>query len=78
MIFFYHISLQDEHGKTISSFTFQKIQYFFDYEEKKRFEPVTFPINEQFSYYQNSKGFQEEDEVKIVQKKYSPNKYIYI
>lgn len=66
--------LKDEHGKQISSFLFQKIQYFYDYEEKKCFQPVTFPINEQFSYYQNSKGFQEEEDVQIVQRKYSANK----
>ena len=60
--------------KDIISFTFQKIQYFYDEEEKKRFQPVTFPINEQFSFYQNSKGFQDEGDVKVVCRKYGPNK----
>lgn len=64
----------DEKGNNVISFTFQKIQYFYDAEEKKTFIPVTYPINEQFSFYQNSKGFQEEEEVKIIQRKYGLNK----
>ena len=60
----------------MTSFLFQKIQYFYDAEEKKSFKPISYPTNEQFSYYQNSKGFQEEEEVTIMQRKYGLNKYL--
>ena len=60
----------------MTSFLFQKIQYFYDAEEKKTFKPISYPTNEQFSYYQNSKGFQVEDEVTIMQRKYGLNKYL--
>lgn len=65
---------KDDNSKDIISFTFQKIQYFYEEDEKKRFQSVTFPTNEQFSFYQNSKGFQEEEDVKVVSRKYGPNR----
>lgn len=65
---------RDEDSKESISFIFQKIQYFYDGGEKKVFLPVSFPINEQFSFYQNSKGFQEEEDVRIVSLKYGANK----
>jgi len=63
-----------DHGKDKISFTFQKIRYFYDADEKKTFESASYPVCEQFSYYQNSKGFQEEENVQIVQRKYGLNK----
>ena len=72
------LSFQDENNKDVVSFIFQKIRYIYDFEERNMFLPITYPINEQFAYYQNSKGYQEEDDVKITQRKYGPNKYVYI
>ena len=60
-------------GEPVISFIFQKITYFYDSEEKKRFYPVSFPTSEQLSFYQNSKGYQEEDEVKVAVRKYGEN-----
>ncbi|XP_065647295.1 endoplasmic reticulum transmembrane helix translocase isoform X2 [Hydra vulgaris] len=65
---------KDESNKDVVSFIFQRICYIYDFEERNTFLPITYPISEQFSYYQNSKGYQEEEDVKVVQRKFGYNK----
>ncbi|XP_078489666.1 endoplasmic reticulum transmembrane helix translocase [Ciona intestinalis] len=52
---------------------FQKVIYVYDHEEKKRFEAISFPVEERFQYYQNCKGFQTEEEYEVAQQIYGKN-----
>ncbi|XP_005991859.1 manganese-transporting ATPase 13A1 [Latimeria chalumnae] len=63
-----------EDGQEVISFEFQKIKYCYDAQEKKQFVPVAFPVEYPLSHYQNSKGYQEEAEIKATEKKYGINK----
>ncbi|XP_018428588.1 PREDICTED: manganese-transporting ATPase 13A1 [Nanorana parkeri] len=65
---------KNEEGKETLSFEFQKIKYSYDAEEKKRFFPVVFPLERPLSYYQSSKGYLEEADIKAAEKKYGVNK----
>lgn len=60
-------------GQEVIWFKFQKAKYIYDSEEKKTFCPVYFPINETFEYYQNWKGYQEEDVLIKTRSKYGAN-----
>ncbi|XP_028679762.2 manganese-transporting ATPase 13A1 [Erpetoichthys calabaricus] len=64
----------DEDGREVISFEFQKIRYWYDCDEKNRFIPVAFPVDQSFGYYQNWKGYQEEAELRMAEKKYGNNK----
>ncbi|XP_004705288.2 endoplasmic reticulum transmembrane helix translocase [Echinops telfairi] len=64
---------EDEEGREVLSFEFQKITYSYDGLEKKQFLPVAFPVGHTFAYYQGSRGFQEEAEIRAAEKKYGSN-----
>ncbi|XP_064453266.1 endoplasmic reticulum transmembrane helix translocase isoform X3 [Mirounga angustirostris] len=65
---------EGEDGQEVLSFEFQKIKYSYDALEKKRFLPVAFPVGNAFSYYQSSRGFQEDSEIRAAEKKFGSNK----
>ncbi|KAJ6652981.1 hypothetical protein lerEdw1_010250 [Lerista edwardsae] len=65
---------QGEDGQEILSFEFQKIKYFYELNEKKKFLPVAFPVEYPLQYYQNARGYQEDKEIKAAEKKYGTNK----
>ncbi|KAM4749450.1 endoplasmic reticulum transmembrane helix translocase isoform 2-T2 [Rhinophrynus dorsalis] len=65
---------KQEGGQETLSFEFQKIKYSYDSEEKKCFYPVTFPVARPMSFYQNTKGYVEEADIKVAEKKYGTNK----
>nr|XP_020634904.1 manganese-transporting ATPase 13A1 [Pogona vitticeps] len=65
---------QDENGQEVLSFEFQKIKYFYEPNEKKKFLPVAFPVEHPLQYYQNARGYQEDKEIKTAEKKYGMNK----
>ncbi|KAM7143680.1 endoplasmic reticulum transmembrane helix translocase isoform 2-T2 [Molossus nigricans] len=65
---------EGEDGQEVLSFEFQKIKYSYDAQEKKRFLPVAFPVRNTFSYYQSSRGFQEDSEIRAAEKKFGSNK----
>ena len=67
--------MQDVFGKVIW-FEFQKLKYLYDKDEKKEFVEIDFPVDHTFKYYQESKGYQEEDDVTIAIRKYGANKYV--
>ncbi|MEQ2168473.1 hypothetical protein GOODEAATRI_014792 [Goodea atripinnis] len=52
----------------------QKIRYIFDYGEKKCFFPVAFPINYPMGYFQSWRGYQEETELRVAEKRYGTNR----
>ncbi len=63
LLLFFIITKIDETGKEDLWFNFQKSKYLYDAEEKKRFEPVAFPVDLPLKDYQNWKGFQEDEDV---------------
>ncbi|XP_008154566.2 endoplasmic reticulum transmembrane helix translocase isoform X1 [Eptesicus fuscus] len=65
---------EGEDGQEVLSFEFQKIKYSYDAQEKKRFLPVAFPVGNSFSYYQSSRGFQEDSDIRAAEKKFGSNK----
>lgn len=71
-----HLLLQGEDGQEVLSFEFQKIKYSYDALEKKRFLPAAFPVGNTFSFYQSSRGFQEEAEIRAAEKKFGSNKCV--
>ena len=54
-------------------FVFQKTKYLYDSEEKKRFQPVAFPVDLTIRQYMECKGYQEDD-LKVAEDKYGKNK----
>ncbi|KAG8129711.1 putative Cation-transporting ATPase protein [Naja naja] len=65
---------QGEDGEEVLSFEFQKIKYFCELSESKKFLPVAFPVEHPLQYYQNARGYQEDKEIKAAEKKYGTNK----
>ncbi|NXU34466.1 AT131 ATPase, partial [Drymodes brunneopygia] len=65
---------QDESGQEALSFEFQKIKYSYEIHGKKQFLPVAFPVELPLGFYQNSRGFQEEQEIREAERKYGNNK----
>ncbi|XP_062965707.1 endoplasmic reticulum transmembrane helix translocase isoform X4 [Cynocephalus volans] len=65
---------EGEDGLEVLSFEFQKIKYSYDALEKKQFLPVAFPVGNTFSYYQSTRGFQEDSEIRAAEKKFGSNK----
>ncbi|XP_060037876.1 endoplasmic reticulum transmembrane helix translocase isoform X3 [Erinaceus europaeus] len=65
---------EGEDGQEVLSFEFQKIKYSYDALEKKCFLPAAFPVGNTFSFYQSSRGFQEEAEIRAAEKKFGSNK----
>ncbi|XP_039206296.1 manganese-transporting ATPase 13A1 isoform X4 [Crotalus tigris] len=65
---------QGEDGQEVLSFEFQKIKYFCELSESKKFLPVAFPVEHPLQYYQNARGYQEDKEIKAAEKKYGTNK----
>uniref|UniRef100_A0A8C3AKT3 Endoplasmic reticulum transmembrane helix translocase n=1 Tax=Cyclopterus lumpus TaxID=8103 RepID=A0A8C3AKT3_CYCLU len=65
---------KDENGDGILSLEFQKIRYIFDHEEKKRFLPIAFPINNPMGNFQSWRGYQEEAELRAAEKRYGTNR----
>ncbi|XP_064615938.1 endoplasmic reticulum transmembrane helix translocase-like [Liolophura sinensis] len=54
-------------------FLFQKTRYKFDFEEKKQFVPLEFPVDLKIQTYMEWKGFQEESDIKAAEKKFGKN-----
>lgn len=54
-------------------FTFQKTKYIYDAEEKKRFQPLNFPIDLTIRQFMEWKGYPDENEIKISEQKYGKN-----
>ena len=70
--------LQDPNtGKENVSFTFQKMRYTYDCEEKKRFEAIQYPIDWTFKQYCEWKGYQEDDDLKAAETKYGVNRLVH-
>ncbi|XP_053319363.1 endoplasmic reticulum transmembrane helix translocase [Spea bombifrons] len=65
---------KQEDGQETIFFEFQKIKYSYDAEEKKAFFPVVFPVERPLAYYQSAKGYLEEADIKVAEKKYGTNK----
>ncbi|XP_029814504.1 manganese-transporting ATPase 13A1 [Manacus vitellinus] len=65
---------QGEDGEEALSFEFQKIKYSYETNGKRQFLPVAFPVEYPLSYYQNSRGYQEDKEIRAAEKKYGTNK----
>ena len=55
---------------------FQKMRYMYEGEEKKRFEMTRFPVDWTFGQYMQWKGYQEEEEVKVAERKYGKNRLL--
>ncbi|XP_075909138.1 endoplasmic reticulum transmembrane helix translocase [Petromyzon marinus] len=55
------------------AFEFQKIKYVYEGREKRRFQPVAFPVALALSDYQSARGFQEE-EAAAAERTYGKNK----
>ncbi|MGH0180012.1 UNVERIFIED_CONTAM: hypothetical protein FKN15_003071 [Acipenser sinensis] len=68
--------VNDEGGREVISFEFQKLRYWYDGEERKRFVPVAFPVEQPFGFFHTWKGYQEESELRTAEKKYGMNKYV--
>ncbi|MGH0126111.1 UNVERIFIED_CONTAM: hypothetical protein FKN15_037292 [Acipenser sinensis] len=64
---------KDEVGREVISFEFQKLRYWYDGEERKRFVPVAFPVEQPFGFFHTWKGYQEESELRTAEKKYGMN-----
>ncbi|NXB96043.1 AT131 ATPase, partial [Vidua chalybeata] len=64
---------QGEDGLEALSFEFQKIKYSYEIHGKKQFLPVAFPVEHPLGFYQNSRGFQEEQEIREAERKYGNN-----
>ncbi|TRZ05297.1 hypothetical protein HGM15179_021810, partial [Zosterops borbonicus] len=62
-----------EDGQESLSFEFQKIKYSYEIHGKKQFLPVAFPVENPLGFYQNSRGFQEEQEIREAERKYGNN-----
>eukprot|EP00112_Aurelia_sp_Birch-Aquarium-sp1_P014323 Seg3082.2 transcript_id=Seg3082.2/GoldUCD/mRNA.D3Y31 product="Manganese-transporting ATPase 13A1" protein_id=Seg3082.2/GoldUCD/D3Y31 len=65
---------EEEPTGSIIWFEFQKHKFLYDREEKKEFRLLDFPVDHSFKFYQESKGYSDEDDVKIAQRKYGLNK----
>ncbi|CAI5764980.1 manganese-transporting ATPase 13A1 [Podarcis lilfordi] len=65
---------QGEDGQEVLSFEFQKIKYFYELNERKKFLPVLFPVEHPLQFYQNARGYQEDKEIKAAEKTYGTNK----
>ncbi|MGH0154349.1 UNVERIFIED_CONTAM: hypothetical protein FKN15_029008 [Acipenser sinensis] len=65
---------KDEVGREVISFEFQKLRYWYDGEERKRFVPVAFPVEQPFGFFHTWKGYHEESELRTAEKKYGMNK----
>ncbi|XP_060069748.1 endoplasmic reticulum transmembrane helix translocase-like [Ylistrum balloti] len=57
----------------VLSFYFQKMHYVYDREEKKQFIQVKFPTDRTVGYYSEWRGYQEDSNVKEVEKIYGRN-----
>ncbi|XP_064649673.1 endoplasmic reticulum transmembrane helix translocase-like [Lineus longissimus] len=68
----YH-DVDEETKKERPWFTFQKTKYLYDAEEKKQFEPVKFPVDLSMKQYTEWKGYQEDSEVAVAERKYGNN-----
>ncbi|OWK50139.1 Manganese-transporting ATPase 13A1 [Lonchura striata] len=66
--------VRGEDGLEALSFEFQKIKYCYEIHGKKQFLPVAFPVEHPMGFYQNSRGFQEEQEIREAERKYGNNK----
>ncbi|NXY21162.1 AT131 ATPase, partial [Atrichornis clamosus] len=64
----------DEDGQECLSFEFQKIKYSYESDSRKQFLPVAFPVEHPMSFYQNSRGYQEDREIRAAERKYGTNK----
>jgi len=64
-------------GNEDISFTFQKIRYVYDAQEKKMFEEVKLPTQLSIRQYLDCKGYQDDEELKQAEKLYSKNKFVF-
>ena len=56
---------------------FQKVKYYYDYEEKKQFNVVEFPVQHTFEYYSKWTGYHSDQQIKANTKKYGANRLEY-
>ena len=61
-------------GKDDVWFTFQKMKYTYEAEEKKRFLPIQFPTDLTFKQYMEWKGYQEDLDLKQAENIFDKNK----
>lgn len=54
---------------------FQKVKYYYDYEEKKQFNVVEFPLQHTFEYYSKWTGYHSDLQIKANTKKYGANRF---
>ncbi|PIK60844.1 hypothetical protein BSL78_02244 [Apostichopus japonicus] len=71
-----HNDKDPESGKNILWFTSQKTKYIYDAEEKKQFQPVSFPVDYPFREYQDWKGYTEEKELAKAKDTYGDNSMV--
>lgn len=64
---------QDEDSQDVLSFEFQKIRYVFDC-DRKLFLPVAFPVDQPMGYFQTWRGYQEEPDLRVAEKRYGMNR----
>ncbi|OWF35828.1 manganese-transporting ATPase 13A1-like [Mizuhopecten yessoensis] len=69
------VKLHHERSSTpnVLSFYFQKMHYVYDREEKKQFVEVKFPTDRSVGYFSEWRGYQEDSDVKDVEKSYGRN-----
>lgn len=69
------IFLQDiGSGKPLIWFVFQKVKYYYDYEEKKQFNVIEFPVQQSFDYYSKWTGYHSDQQIKTNTQKYGANR----
>ena len=54
---------------------FQKVKYYYDYDEKKQFNIIDFPVQQSYQYYSKWTGYHSDQQVKINAKKYGVNRF---
>lgn len=54
---------------------FQKVKYYYDYEEKRQFSVVEFPIHHSFEYYSKWTGYSSDIQIRASTSKYGANRF---
>jgi manganese-transporting P-type ATPase len=67
----YKTKITDKEDETIW-FIFQKSKYIYNYDVNK-FVELSYPINYDFRYYQEWKGYQDDNDLSIIEKRYGKN-----
>ena len=51
------------------------MKYYYDYDEKKQFNVVDFPVQQSYQYYVKWTGYHSDQQVKMNTKKYGANRF---